>query len=682
MASSRSSTYELDRCDSTTWLIPHDGDIDQWRWLPERSFAFPALGCRDFAKLERTWRLVHMDLRIGLLGGFRAAAVHLGEASASCKGCRAPLFLGETRTKCCTFYDARRGDRAGWCGPFCSFPCIPRPTAEAENKEISCEYGALWYGHDELSKYFRANTRLFNSRYAFSSLEATRKRHPGKPKFQLKGTVYYRIAPSMIHPPHWKTGAAQRIDYAQLYTLDPDEGFDERLERLLSTKLEDADSDDDDGGAVQRNRREPVAVQRLKTVMRTVNSTMHANPLALQYKAAFDASGAAPTAHVRIHTDPSELPKGGAAAGAHERQYNAPTAGNVSVVLHAPSPDVGFDVLVQRQVAGGLQRVSYSNSSYDSLAFPLYFPRGTATWHHGFKAPVVAQWRAKPSWHKVEMQQFYAERQYNAPTAGNVSVVLHAPSPDVGFDVLVQRQVAGGLQRVSYSNSSYDSLAFPLYFPRGTATWHHGFKAPVVAQWRAKPSWHKVEMQQFYASMLYVRRDWIEMPVDVAQPNAERDNLQKASWRVKVPAGTARAKRDAADNKWYVANDNLWFFRGGRLFQQFLCTAAARVELKRLSTLATPTLQKQLRAESYQTLVDAIDDGATPGAIGRKVICPASVKGSRRAMYKLFLDCMAIVRKFGSPNLFITVCSEGSSRRCEANLDEPVWQDPHASEAC
>ena len=591
MASSRSSTYELDRCDSTTWLIPHDGDIDQWRWLPERSFAFPALGCRDFAKLERTWRLVHMDLRIGLLGGFRAAAVHLGEASASCKGCRAPLFLGETRTKCCTFYDARRGDRAGWCGPFCSFPCIPRPTAEAENKEISCEYGALWYGHDELSKYFRANTRLFNSRYAFSSLEATRKRHPGKPKFQLKGTVYYRIAPSMIHPPHWKTGAAQRIDYAQLYTLDPDEGFDERLERLLSTKLEDADSDDDDGGAVQRNRREPVAVQRLKTVMRTVNSTMHANPLALQYKAAFDASGAAPTAHVRIHTDPSELPKGGAAAGAHERQYNA-------------------------------------------------------------------------------------------PTAGNVSVVLHAPSPDVGFDVLVQRQVAGGLQRVSYSNSSYDSLAFPLYFPRGTATWHHGFKAPVVAQWRAKPSWHKVEMQQFYASMLYVRRDWIEMPVDVAQPNAERDNLQKASWRVKVPAGTARAKRDAADNKWYVANDNLWFFRGGRLFQQFLCTAAARVELKRLSTLATPTLQKQLRAESYQTLVDAIDDGATPGAIGRKVICPASVKGSRRAMYKLFLDCMAIVRKFGSPNLFITVCSEGSSRRCEANLDEPVWQDPHASEAC
>ena len=66
-------------------------------------------------------------------------------------------------------------------------------------------------------------------------------------------------------------------------------------------------------------------------------------------------------------------------------------------------------------------------------------------------------------------------------------------------------------------------------------------------------------------------------------------------------------------------------------------------------------MQKQLRAETYQTLIDAIDDGASPGGIGRKVICPPSVKGSRRAMYKLFLDCMAIVRKFGSPHLFITV---------------------------
>ena len=170
MATSRSETYTLARSDSS-WLIPYGGDIDKWRWLPERSFAFPAvIGDRNFAKNERTWRLVHMDLRVGPLGGFRSAAVHPDEASAACAGCRAPLFIGETRTKCCFIGGA---SRSGWCGPFCSFPYIPRPTAEAVNKHISRKYGSLWYGDDEVSKYFRANTRLFNSRYVFSSLRRT-----------------------------------------------------------------------------------------------------------------------------------------------------------------------------------------------------------------------------------------------------------------------------------------------------------------------------------------------------------------------------------------------------------------------------------------------------------------------------------------------------------------------------
>ena len=65
--------------------------------------------------------------------------------------------------------------------------------------------------------------------------------------------------------------------------------------------------------------------------------------------------------------------------------------------------------------------------------------------------------------------------------------------------------------------------------------------------------------------------------------------------------------------------------------------------------------QKQLRAETYDQLIGALREGEQPADIGRRVVCPASVKGSRRAMYKLFLDCMAIVRKFGSPHLFITV---------------------------
>ena len=141
--------------------------------------------------------------------------------------------------------------------------------------------------------------------------------------------------------------------------------------------------------------------------------------------------------------------------------------------------------------------------------------------------------------------------------------------------------MSGGLQRVSYLNSSYDALAFPLYFPRGTATWHHGFKVPVVKTRGAKVDWCTIEMQQFYASMLYVRRSASEMP-------KERQSVDQD------------VRRYADGSAQRVVNDNTWFFRAGRLFQQFLCTAAARVELKRLSTLATPAMQKQLRAEAQR----------------------------------------------------------------------------------
>ncbi len=334
--------------------------------------------------------------------------------------------------------------------------------------------------------------------------------------------------------------------YAQLYTLDADTGFDERLQRLLSAKRPAADEAGDEGSDDGEDDHAPVPARpsaeerRVRSVLPAVNAAMYANPLAQKYKAAFDQAPAAPTARLKLHVDVGQIPPGGAAAGAHERQYNAPTADNVAVILHAPSDDADLDVIIHPHVAGDanfLRRVSYSHALYDALAFPLLFFEGTPTWHKDFRVPV-----------------------------------------------------RGGKQRA-------------------------------------------ITLMEFYASMLYVRRSAADMP-------KERSGVRR---EVKVAAGQK------------VAYDNTWFFRGGRLFQQFVCTAAARYELKRMSTLATPKMQKQLRAETYDQLIGALREGEQPADIGRRVVCPASVKGSRRAMYKLFLDCMAIVRKFGSPHLFITV---------------------------
>ena len=52
--------------------------------------------------------LVLPRLRIGPLGG--------EDGSCKCPSCNAPLFFGETKTKCCLFRDS--GERAEWCGPY------------------------------------------------------------------------------------------------------------------------------------------------------------------------------------------------------------------------------------------------------------------------------------------------------------------------------------------------------------------------------------------------------------------------------------------------------------------------------------------------------------------------------------------------------------------------------------
>ena len=101
-----------------------------------------------------------------------------------------------------------------------SSPHIPKPTGD---------FGALWYGTDLDTKYFLDHTRMFNAKYAFASLEASevKVKGRGKPIFQLHGIVYYKLAPSLQAPSQYCPS------YAQLYTMDPDDGFQHRLDRLL-----------------------------------------------------------------------------------------------------------------------------------------------------------------------------------------------------------------------------------------------------------------------------------------------------------------------------------------------------------------------------------------------------------------------------------------------------------------
>ena len=83
--------------------------------------------------------------------------------------------------------------------------------------------------------------------------------------------------------------------------------------------------------------------------------------------------------------------------------------------------------------------------------------------------------------------------------------------------------------------------------------------------------------------------------------------------------------------------------------------------------------QKRLRAELYQGLHDAVADpvaktGTEKTQIGTQVILPATYPGCPRAMQQNYLDALAIVRKYGRLDYFITMTANPTWPEIQENL--------------
>ena len=95
--------------------------------------------------------------------------------------------------------------------------------------------------------------------------------------------------------------------------------------------------------------------------------------------------------------------------------------------------------------------------------------------------------------------------------------------------------------------------------------------------------------------------------------------------------------------------------RMDRLFQQYIVDMYAKIEGARLEYIRYH--QKELRAELYQGLADAIQssDGQIDWTqIGKKLILPSSFTGGARYQHQLYQDAMGIVHHYGKPDFFIT----------------------------
>ena len=184
-------------------------------------------------------------------------------------------------------------------------------------------------------------------------------------------------------------------------------------------------------------------------------------------------------------------------------------------------------------------------------------------------------------------------RRYNLPASSEIAAVL--PGDNTGnLDIVVHCRT-GELQRISTLHRCYDPLHYVLLFPFGTDGWQRGLlnsKGKTLTQ------------VAYYSYRLQCR-------------NGEHNCLMKSR----------------------------------RLLQQYAVDQWAKVQLSRLEWIEHN--QTTIRAEKYRGLYDAHAAGDLADA-GTKIILPPTVYGSPRFYTQAFQNAMAIVRKFGKPDFFIT----------------------------
>ncbi|XP_021729322.1 uncharacterized protein LOC110696338 [Chenopodium quinoa] len=102
--------------------------------------------------------------------------------------------------------------------------------------------------------------------------------------------------------------------------------------------------------------------------------------------------------------------------------------------------------------------------------------------------------------------------------------------------------------------------------------------------------------------------------------------------------------------------------RAGRCFQQYIVDMYVKIENTRLDYFRNN--QDTIRVDLYKGILDSLDLGETLGQnVGRRVILPPTYIGGPRDMKKRYLNAMALVQRFGKPDLFVTIT-------CNANWPE------------
>ncbi|ONM00094.1 hypothetical protein ZEAMMB73_Zm00001d030055 [Zea mays] len=235
----------------------------------------------------------------------------------------------------------------------------------------------------------------------------------------------------------------------------------------------------------------------------------------------------------------------------------------------------------------------------------------------------------------LNLDQSLNQKTYNTPITSEVAAVWIEGSERRGqFNKSVMLH---GKDRSSHGIRSYhgcyDALSYPLFFPRGELGWHANI--PKVG----------VSMGEVDA---YRATHWAS--------NANDEDAES-------PNHLCVSVRDYYCYKFQIRPGVFNpILHGKRLFQQFAVDTYIKIESSRLDFIRKN--QDRLRADLYQGLVDTMLDGDIRAEkVGKRTVLSSSFIGGPRDMRRRYMDAMALVRKFGKPDIFLTMT-------CNPNWDE------------
>ncbi|CAF5162094.1 unnamed protein product, partial [Rotaria sp. Silwood1] len=204
-------------------------------------------------------------------------------------------------------------------------------------------------------------------------------------------------------------------------------------------------------------------------------------------------------------------------------------------------------------------------------------------------------------------------RPYNLPTANEVAAIFVGEDTEVPTYRHIAIHPRGqDLKTIPILHPHCYPMTYPLLFPRGDKGWY-----PELEKIDQSRNRKRVSMLQFYSYRLAIRQNF--SPIHY----------------------------------------------GGKLYQQYIVDAHVKTEQNRLALHRQN--QKALRVELYQGLMDHLTNEAEIEGLrpGRIIILPSRFQGSPRAMQQNYQDAMAIVRKYGKPDLFITFTCNPTWREIE-----------------